>query len=175
MTVGITRISGEAGPKISLRSYVAGDLAERSALLEIALQPWTRGTGAAQVDVIYQDSISIADGANTTLDLYASGSLLDIWLQALTMETLKFLYIKNNSADATLLVGGGASLDLLLFANTSDIVKIPPGGDAILYNDRAGSGILLTTNKNLKLTHDGTGSSAMVVDIIAMGLDAAPV
>lgn len=174
MTVGVTRISGEAGPKIDFRAYLAGDLAERSALVQLASHNWAFGTGAGQVNVIYQDSVSIADGADTTIDLYASGTLLDIFERALTMETLKFLYIKNTSADATLLVGGGASNDLLLFAATSDIVKIPPGGSAILYNDVAGSGILLTTNKNLKLAHDGTGSSAMVVYVVAMGLDSAP-
>ena len=174
MTVGVTRISGTAGPVIDFRAYLAGDLAERSALIQLPSHTWSYGTGAGQANVIYQDSISLADGADTTIDLYASGSLLDIFERALTMETLKFLYIKNTSADATLLVGGGASNDLLLFAATSDIVKIPPGGDSILYNDVAGSGILLTTNKNLKLTHDGTGGSTMAVYVIAMGLDSAP-
>jgi hypothetical protein len=114
--------------------------------------------------------VAIADGANTTLDLYASGALLDVFGTALTMTAIKFLYIKNNSSDATLKVFGGASNDIGIIANTSDIVLVKPGGH-FLWDDPSAAGLVITTNKNLKLEHDGTGSSAMNVDVLAMGLD----
>jgi hypothetical protein len=171
MTVGTTRIVGKGGSLVDLILFLAADLAELRAPLRKAARNWTFGTGAGAVNLIYADTTTLADGANTTLDLYASGTLKDVHNRDLTMAALKFLYIKNNSADATLLVGGGASNDLGIFAATSDILKIPPGGDAILWNDPSASGLDITTNKNLKIEHDGTGSSSMDVDVIAMGLD----
>ena len=171
MSVGITRIMGKAGSAVDLIHFLSSDLTELKAPLVKAAKNWTYGTGAGAVNVIYADTTTLADGANTTLDLYASGSLLDVFNRALTIEALKYLRIENKSADATLLVGGGASFDLDIWAATSDIHKIPPGGDAILWNDPSAAGLDITTNKNLKIEHDGTGTSTMDIDVIAMGLD----
>lgn len=171
MSVGTTSLAGHAGSMIDLRAKLAGDLAEAQIPIIVSNTGWSYGTGAGAVEVIYADTTTLGDGANTTLDLYESGSLLDIHNRALTMTALKFLYIKNNSSDATLLVGGGVSYDLDIFSDTSDKIKIPPGGDAILWNDPSAAGLNITTNKNLKIEHDGTGSSTMNVDVIAMGLD----
>ena len=119
MTVGTTRLIGKAGPLIDLVHYLAQDLNELPAPLKIAAQNWTYGTAANQVNIIYSDMTQLADGANTTLDLYASGSLVDIFNRALTLTALKLLYIKNNSSDATLLVGGGAANDLDIWVEAS--------------------------------------------------------
>jgi hypothetical protein len=170
MSVGTTRIIGSAGCFIDLKAFLAGDLAEASAPVIINAMGWSYGTSANAVQIVYADTTTLADGGNSTLDLYASGSLLDVFGRALTMTALKFLYIKNNSSDATLEIGGGAALDLLLFKDTSDIVKIKPLG-VFVWADPSAAGMLVSTNKNLKLTHDGTGSSTMAVDVIAMGLD----
>lgn len=172
MSVGTTRITGKAGSVVDLTAYLAADLSEKSSgQLSKAAKKWQYGTGAGAVNVVYADTITLADAANTTLDLYASGSLLDVFGQALTMTALKFLYLNNNSSDASLLVGGGVSNDLDIFSDTSDQLIIPPGGDAILWNDPSAAGLTVTTNKNLRLEHDGTGSNSMDVDVIAMGLD----
>jgi hypothetical protein len=165
-----TRITGTAGARIDIRAFLAGDLAETQAPVLVDNFGWTYGTGSNQVQVIYADTVNLADGANTTIDLYASGSYLDVYNQALTITALKFLYIKNNSSDATLLLFGGASNDLDIIADTSDKVKVKPGG-VFLWVDPSAAGLDITTNMNLKIEHDGTGSSSMDVDIIAMGLD----
>ena len=170
MSQGTTRITGRAGVNIDLKAYLAGDLSERLDPIVIEAFNWSYGTSANSVQIIYADTTTLADGANTTLDLYASGSLVDIHSTALTMTALKFLYIKNNSSDATLKVFGGVSNDIGIIADTSDIVLIKPGG-IFLWIDPSAAGLVITTNKNLKLEHDGTGSSSMDVDVIAMGLD----
>lgn len=167
-----TSISGKAGAVFDLIYNLDVELSEDlRAHLKIEASRWSYGTGASEVNVVYADTITLADGANTTLNLKDSGSLLDIFKQALTMTAIKFLYIKNNSADATLKVGGGASLDLDIFAATSDILLIKPGGDAILLNDPSVAGVSVATNYNLKIEHDGTGEDTMDVDVIALGLD----
>ena len=172
MTVGTSGLTGSAGISISLKATLPGDLSERVQSLLVNVTGWNYGTSANAANVIYADTTTLTDGSNTTLDLYASGTLLDIFGQALTIEALKFLYIKNNSPDSTLLVGGGASNDLDIWADTSDIHKIPAGGDAILWNDPSAAGLDITTNKNLKLEDDGTGAVGdKLIDVIALGLD----
>ena len=172
MSIGVTRIAGQAGAVIDLKAYLAGDLAELSAPVLVNNVGWSYGTGANAVNVIYQDTVTLADGANDTLDLYASGAgeLLDVFNRALTMEALKFLYIKNNSADASLLVFGGDATDIGILGGATEQLTIPPGGH-FLWIDPSAAGLDLTTNKNLYLEHDGTGEDTMDVDVIAMGLD----
>ncbi len=171
MTVGSNRIAGHAGPVIDLKAYLAGDLSEQQVPVLLNNAGWIYGTGAGAVNVIYADTITLADAATETLDLFASGSLLDIFGRALTLSALKFLCIVNNSADATLKVLGTAVTAVPICEDPSDIIKIPPGGSAVLWNDPSAAGLVVSTNKDLKLEHDSTGSDSMDVDVFAMGLD----
>ena len=169
MSVGITRITGHAGAAIDLRAYLAGDLSEAEVPAIINNMSWSYGTGAGAVDVVYADTITIADGADTTLEING-GTLLDIFTRALTLEAIKFVYIKNNSSDATLEVLGTAVTALDICKDKSDIILVKPGGIFTWANPSA-AGTDCSANFNLKLLHDGTGSSSMAVDVIIMGLD----
>jgi len=167
-----TSLSGKAGAVFDLIYNLDVDLAkDLQAHLKIEASRWSYGTGAGAVNVVYAATTTLADGANTTLNLKDSGTLLDVFKQALTMTAIKFLYIKNNSADATLKVGGGDSLDLDIFAAKTDILLIKPLASAILLNDPSAAGVSVATNYNLKIEHDGTGEESMDVDVIALGLD----
>lgn len=171
MTVGTTRLIGKAGANIDLTHFLATDLSEVKAPLIAVPGKWSFGTGINAVNIIYADEITIADGGNTTLDLYASGSLLDIFGRALTMAAIKFLFIKNKSTDSTLKVGGGASFDLDIFAATSDIALIPALG-TFFWSDPSAAGVDMSTNKNLKLEDDGAGAAGnKLIEVIAGGLD----
>ncbi|MCK5601961.1 hypothetical protein KAR91_08835 [Candidatus Pacearchaeota archaeon] len=136
----------------------------------IAKQKWTFGVGANQCNLLYHDTITLASGANTTLDLFASGSLVDAFGNALTMAAIKFLFVRNNSPDSTLNVFGGVSLDLLIAQATSDIVDVPAGG-FFMWTGPTAAGIVTSTNKNLYLSDDGAGAVSITVDVVAMGLD----
>jgi len=131
---------------------------------------WTYGTGANQCNLLYHDTVTLADGANTTIDLYTDAALTDAFGNALTMEAIKLLYIKNNSSDATLKVFGAATNDLLILTGTTDEVDVHPGG-VFYWSCPTSAGVDTTTNENIYLEHDGTGSDDMDIDIIAMGLD----
>ena len=76
--------------------------------------------------------ITLADGANDTLDLNSgtddAGNIVDAFGDQISFDILKALYIKNTSTDANLLVGGAAANQVLIFDNTSDILTIKPGG-----------------------------------------------
>lgn len=165
-----TTISGSAGAMFSVTCTKDEDLTLAKKPITIAGTSWTYGAAANQVNVVYAETRTLADGANETLDLYASGSLLDLFGTALTMTAIKLVYLKNNSDDATLKVLGTDSTALDICADSSDIILVPPGG-TLLWTDPSATGTVITTNKNLKIEHDGTGSSTMDVDVIVLGLD----
>lgn len=174
MSVGTTRIIGKAGPIIDLAMFLATDLSELQGSLKIEAPKWVYGTGEGAVDVIYAETITLDDAGAKTLDLYASSGvdlLLDIFQQALTMKALKFLYLKNNSADATLLVLGTETTAIPICVDPVDVIKIPPKGSSVLWNDPSAAGLVISVNKDLLLTHGGQGEDSMDVDIVAMGLD----
>jgi len=153
--------------------FLASDLSELQAPLKIEASKWVYGTGEGAVDVIYADTITLDDAATKTLDLNAGsgdGDLLDIHRQALAMKALKFLYVNNNSADATLLVLGTATTAIPICVAAENVIKVPPKGSTVLWNDPSAAGLVISTNKDLKLEHDGTGETSMDVDIVAMGL-----
>jgi len=156
---------------IDITAFLAGDLAEARVPAIVNPFGWTYGTGANSVNIVYADSITLTDGSDTTLDLFVSGTLLDIFGRVLTMSAIKFLYIKNTSTDSGLLIGGGAANDLLIFAATSDIVYVPSGG-VFLWSCPSAAGVVTSANKNLYLADDGTGAAGdKVIQVIAMGLD----
>ena len=128
------------------------------------------GTGADQADVIFHDQRTLADAAIDTLDLYASGSLLDPLGTALTMDQLKFLYIENTSTTNSLTIGPSATAVGLCADKATDIIIIPPEGQFV-WTSPASGGLDLTTNKNLVLTHDSTDATALIYNIIAIGVD----
>ena len=128
---------------------------------------WTFGTGANQINVLFQDQRS-TDDTGETLDLYASGALLDCFGNALTMENLKFLYIKNTHASLILEIMGNGALDLLILSGTTDALEIPAGGE-FYWSAPTAAGIDVTTNKNLFVA--ATAAGTITYDIIAGGLD----
>lgn len=165
-----SNLTGRTGVVIDLKNIKALDLNE--VLDELGIDTsikWTFGTGANQANVLYHDKLTIAQSADETLDLYASGSLKDAYGDALTMAAIKLLYIKNTSEDLTVSVFGGAALDLLIMGGTTDALKLPPGGFEFWACPTA-AGIVTTTNKNLKLAVSaGTGSA--IIELVALGLD----
>ncbi len=129
---------------------------------------FTNGTGANKADVLFDDQRTLGDGANETLDLH-DGTLTDALGVAVTLDILRALYIKNGSADANLLIGGAVGTQVALFGDAAtDILKLPPGGEFLFIAPNA-TGVDVTTNADLKLAHDGTGTSTLTYDIIVVG------
>ena len=170
MSVGTTKIIGQAGPSSTLTAFLAGDLTEMQVPVLLNSISWSYGTGANAVNVVFADTIPVGDGATVTIDLNASGTYLDVFTRALTLEAVKFVYIKNNSADATLEILGTGATSLGICKVNTDVITIKPGG-TFLWTDPSAAGLDCEPTVALKLTHDGTGGDAMNVDVIIMGLD----
>ena len=170
MTVGTTRTSGGAGPVLNLNAFLEGDLTEMQVPVLLNNINWSYGTGANAVNVIFADTITVGNGATVNIDLNASGTYLDIFTRALTLEAVKFIYIKNNSADATLeLLGAGATALGICKVNT-DIIEVKPGG-TFTWSDPSAAGLDCEPTVNFRLVHDSIGADTMDVDVIIMGLD----
>jgi hypothetical protein len=150
------------------------DDVELSTLLEtLSLargQNFAEGELTEEVNLIFDDSRTLSDGANEVLNLH-NGSLTNKLNQAITMDILKAIYIKNTSVDAGLIVGGGTT-PVPLFSDASDKVIVKPGGTLLLIAPNV-VGWDITANCLLKLEHDGVGSSTLTYELVVAGVDPA--
>ena len=169
MSVGTTRIQGQAGAEMSISHYLAGDLAESNVKIALSAMNWTYGTSANQVNLIHQSTDTLANAAGTSTHDLNAGALYNIFGGLLTMSALKFLYIKNNSDDASLSIGANANHIDIFSTIATDILLLPANG-IFIWTDPSAAGLDVSTNKNLVILHNGEGDATMDVDIIAMGL-----
>lgn len=132
---------------------------------------WTFGALAKQCDVLLHEKLTIVASGNQTLNLYdtAGSALQDAHGNDLTMEAIKFLFVKNRSLDLTVSLFGGGADDLLIMEGTTDALKLTPEG-IFLWIGPTAAGIVTTANKNLKFTV-GAGTGSAIIDVVAMGLD----
>lgn len=133
---------------------------------------WTSGAGENAVQILFHDKYSLdaaGEGNNHVFNLVDDATLFDHHGDVITFSALKFVYVKNKSADATLLLLGGAT-PIPICSNLSDIIEIPPGGE-FLWTCPTAAGLVLGANKNLKIEHNGDGSDPMPVELVVMGLD----
>jgi len=170
MTVGTTRLQGNAGASIDITAFLAGDLTENRVTALVNNLGWVYGVGANAVQIVYADTVPVPDGTPVTLNLY-DGSLLDAFGRALTLKAIKLLYIKNTSTDSGLTIGGGGAADLLIFVETTYKMYIPPGG-VFLWSCPSAAGVVTVARPNLYLLDDGTGAAGdKNIEVIAMGVD----
>lgn len=132
---------------------------------------WTFGALAKQCNVLLHEKLTIAASGNQTLNLFdtAGSALQDAFGNDLTMEAIKFLFIKNTSLDLTVSIFGGGALDLLIISGTTDSIVLPPES-FMLWACPTAAGIVTTANKNLKFAV-GAGSGNAIINVVAMGLD----
>lgn len=133
---------------------------------------FSEGEGADQVDMVFHDTRPLADGANETINLH-DGTLTNKVGISITMDKLKMLYIKNNSADADLIIGAAGVNAIALFGTpATETLNLPPKGEFVFLCPDA-NGVDISVNADLKLEHDGTGSDPLNYDIVAYGVDVA--
>jgi hypothetical protein len=172
--MGTTNLTGRTGVVIDLKNVESLATKLKEVLDELNIQTsikWSFGTGVRQCNVLLHEKLTIAAAGNQTLNLYDTGgsALQDAFGNDLTMEAIKFLFIRNRSEDLYIDVFGGGADDLLIMTGTTDELRIPPLG-FFLWADPSAAGIVTTSNKNLKfLVADGSGNA--IIDVVAMGLD----
>jgi hypothetical protein len=169
-----TNLTGRTGVVIDLKNVENLATKLKEVLDELNINSsikWSFGTGIKQADVLLHEKLTIAAGANQTLNLYdtAASALQDAFGNDLTMEAIKLLFVLNRSTDLYVELFGGGSLDLLIMGGTTDALKVKPEG-LFFWQDPSAAGIDVTTNKNLKFVV-AAGSGDAIIDVVALGLD----
>jgi len=129
---------------------------------------FTDGEGANKAELVYHDTVTLADGASTELDL--AGSLSDVFGDSVVFTKLKAFLLKNTSADASLHYGHSAANQVPIVVAAGDGGIVGPGGFVLNVNpSAAGFAITAGTGDLLKLEHDGVGTDTMDVDVYLLG------
>ena len=161
-----TALTGRTGVNISLEYLGTAEIATPKVVLSrFSPITWTYGTGANQINLLYQDQRS-TDDTGETLDV--TSGLFDAHGNAMTMSALKFIYVKNTHATLILEIFGNAANDLLIMDSTADAVQIPAGGE-FYWSAPTAAGIVTTANKNLFVA--ATAAGTITYDLIMGGLD----
>lgn len=140
----------------------------------------TSGTGAGKVNQAFYETITLASGATTTLDLYAWGGAKDAAGNAITMATIKLLIIQVvggaiplETEHIVVGAGGSSAAWTSYFVANTDSATIPTGGMFFVYNPGATGYVVgaSTTNHTLLLTA-GTTAGPLTINIYAVGATA---
>ena len=128
----------------------------------------TEGTGDGNADMVFHLRATAANGVTNTYDL-ASG-VEDAFGNTIVFSKIKQLAIVNltTSALANINVGGGSNA-VPIFANSSDIFVLAPGGAIFLDNKNAGYAVTAGTGDLLRVTASGAD---VEYDIVIVGVQA---
>lgn len=126
------------------------------------------GAGISAANLVYQDSVTLAAGGATLLDLTA---LTDSVGGAVAFARLKLIYLRNKSSVAgdNLQLGGTVSNGLsTLYVGTNAGQLIGPGGVALLVNPSAAGWAV--TNATADILRVGNpGANAIPYDLVLIG------
>lgn len=133
-------------------------------------QLFSPGTAANQASNLYHASRTIA--ASNTEDLDLNGTLTNGFGVTLSFTKIRALLIKASSNNTNDVVIGGVNTTITsIFSDTSDKLKIKPGG-VLLLTAPAAAGYALTAGSADVLTVANSSSGTSVAyDIIVLGID----
>lgn len=132
---------------------------------------FTDGSGANQINAIWQDSRQISAGSTDDIDL--AGVLTDAFGNTLTFTTIKGMAIFAYAANGdNIKIGGDATAAFINWVDdATDEVIVAPGGFFMLGNpSAAGYAVTATTGDILQITN-ADGAAAVDYDIILFGAE----
>lgn len=131
---------------------------------------FANGTGANQANAGFADIRTLTASATENLDL--SGALLDAFGNTLLFTKIKAMVVLAASTNTNdVLVGGAASNGFITpFADATDVIKVKPGGLAVLVApDANGYAVTAGTGDILKVANSA-GSTSVTYTIILIGV-----
>lgn len=160
---------------LSVRANVAEslDLTSRQAALAFSRAlSLTNGTGANQVDKLYQDTNTL--GPSATLDIDLVGALTDVFGTAFNFARVKGLFVAAAAGNTNNVVVGGAAATQWVgpFGAAAHTIAVQPGGwfgictpSATAWPSAAGSTDLL------RIANSGAGTD-VTYSIVLLGASA---
>jgi hypothetical protein len=170
MSTAISRARAIAG--MDVVQSVSGDLGTGlDTILISGGATYTDGSSTGNINAAWSDAArALADGADETLNL-TNASLTDKIGRTVDFSAIKALYIKNNFVAGNLVIGAAAATPVAMFGTpATETLLLGPGADMLIT--WAGAGLAVSTNCNLKIAHDGSGSAAGTYDIAILGVGA---
>ena len=163
-------LSGSARIMLGLTGANAVDLGTKETKLSLDwLFSFLTGAGALQINELFRDTRTLADGATEDLDLSGTALTNDFGV-AIAFARVKIIAIRNKSTSQLLTIGGAASAQFsTLFGDPTDKIVLRPGGAVILIApDATGYAVTATTADMLKIAN-GSAGSATDYDIAIAG------
>lgn len=170
-----------AGASVSATNTKAfGTATATRQVSESASLSLTEGTAANQADKLYDQELTIAASATTTLDL--SGVLTDAYGDALTFAKVKAIYVKADSGNTNDVVVHTPTDGVPLFLATADReveqvadpgITLKPGAFMLLGAPGL-AGLAAVTNSTadkLKLTNSA-GTTSVIARVVILGTSA---
>jgi len=178
--VDLSQISARIRFEAILSKDLDLDVTSKAALAREFNLAFDDGTGEDEVDLVWFDSISLAAGADTDIDL--SGSLTDPWGDSVSFAKIRGLFIKNASTtDAEIQFGGGDGGDgtnawdtwiTSTAADGSEAVKVPPGWTwGAAHTGTGGYAVTANTGDILRIKNND-GALAAIVEVVILGISA---
>lgn len=130
---------------------------------------FTSGTGANQANQMWADTRTIAASGADDLDL--AGGITNALGTTITFTSIKGIIVSAAAANTNdVQIGGDATAALAeLFAHSSDIINVKPGGTFAIVNPNAnGYAVTATTADILQITNSSSGTG-VTYDIIIVG------
>lgn len=145
---------------ISATQTKTGDLESASSAIAHSLAlTFSDGTGAAQADRIWRDTRTLS--ASATEDLDFSGSLTDIYGDAVVFADIRVILVTADSANTNNVnVSRSSSNGIPLFAAAGDLIAVRPGG-AFMYiaQDTTAIAVAAGTADLLTIANSSSGTS----------------
>jgi hypothetical protein len=130
----------------------------------------TNGTGSGNANFAYQDQLTIAATAGSTVNLFA---LTDAFGNAIAPARAKVVAIRlTSSADtAASLTVGAAGSDVFspMFGNDNDVAIVRYQGWVVFACLDATGYVIDNTNKNLLITNN-SATQSVTVDLVVIGV-----
>jgi len=129
-------------------------------------QAFANGTAADQANQMYVDTRTIAGSSNDDIDLAAS--LVDELGATITFTSIKGFLITSDAANGDVLnIGAGTNAFFSFFGDTTDILKVHPGGTAMLVNPTAaGYAVTASTADILRIANADASSATYTIYLI---------
>jgi hypothetical protein len=134
----------------------------------VETQEFTPGTGNDQANLVFADTRTIAASSSEDLDL--AGGLTSAFGAAITFAKVRAIVVRAAEANTNNVVVGGAASNAFTgpFADATDKINVPPGGEVLLTAPNAGWTVTASTGDLLKVANSSSGSTVSY-DIIIIG------
>jgi hypothetical protein len=129
-------------------------------------QAFANGTAANQANQMFVDTRTVSGSSNDDLDL--SGSFVDELGATIAFTSIKGFLITSDAANGDVLnIGAGTNPFFSFFADSTDILKVHPGGTAMLVNPTAaGYAVTASTADILRIANADASSATYTIYLI---------